>query len=102
MTRQWKGEGRDRSESSHKIFQGKEVVQSGRAHSVLLMDLILHHHASSEIKCIERSYPIKKGLGQVGILLVQGSISEGLRDFGNPAVDIHVERLRLPGLVLRL
>jgi hypothetical protein len=46
--------------------------------------------------------PGQEGLGQVGILLVQGSIPESLRDFGNPAVDIHVERLRFPGLILRL
>ncbi len=40
----------------------------------------------------------EKSLGQVVILLVQGSIPECLRDFGDPAVDIHVERVRLPGL----
>jgi hypothetical protein len=50
------------------------------------MDLILHH-ASSEIDCIESSYLVKKSLGKIGILLVQGSIPEGLRDFGNSAVD---------------
>jgi hypothetical protein len=40
--------------------------------------LSLIKHASSEIECIESSYPIKKRLGQVGILLVQGSIPEAV------------------------
>ena len=69
---------------------------------MLFVDLILNNQASGEIECIESSYPVKKSLGQVCILFIQGSIPEVLRDLGEPVVYIHVERLRLPGLVLQL
>jgi hypothetical protein len=69
---------------------------------VLFVDLILNGHTSRTIQCIKCTYSVKQGLWQISILLVQGGIPEGLRDFRDPAVHVHMKRLELTRLVLGL
>ncbi len=69
---------------------------------MFLVDLVFHDNPSGEIQGIKCTYSVKQGLWQIGVLFLQGSIPKNLRDFGDPAIHIYMERLGLTGLVLGL